>query len=82
MFDGCFVYFLGHIAVLRTYMRPIVTDRVVSRSVTVVSPAKMAELIEMPFALRTRVDPVNHVIDGDPDPPWEGALLRREVGPL
>jgi len=48
----------------------------------VVSPAKMAELIEMPFALRTRVDPVNHVIDGDPDPPWEGALLRREVGPL
>jgi len=29
----------------------------------------MAELIEMPFGLRTRVGPVNHVLDGVPDFP-------------
>jgi len=37
-------------------MQPIVTDRVawsVCQSVTLVSPAKMAGLIEMPFELRT-----------------------------
>jgi len=48
-------------------MQPIVTDRVawsVSRSVTVVSPAKTAQSIEMPFGLRTRVGPRNHVLDG------------------
>ena len=42
-----------------------VTDQVVWSvgflSVTVVSPAKTAELIEMPFGLRTRVGPRNHV---------------------
>ena len=45
---------LGHIAVLRTYMWPIATDQVawsVRLSVTVVSPAKTAELIEMPDRL-------------------------------
>jgi len=44
--------FLGCIAVLRTEMRPVVTDRVawsVGWSVTVVSPAKTAEPIEMLF---------------------------------
>jgi len=66
---------LGRIAVLRTYMRPIVTDRVawsvglsVCLPVTPVSPAKVAEPIEMPFGLRTRVGPGNHVLDGGPDP--------------
>jgi len=38
-------------------------------SVTLVSPAKMAAPIEMPFGLRTRVGPGNHVLDGRPDPP-------------
>jgi len=57
-----------------------VTDRVawsVGRSVTLVSIAKMAASapIEMPFDLRTRVGPRNHVLDGGPDPPWEGAIL-------
>ena len=33
-------------------------------SVTQVSPAKTAEPIEMPFGLRTRVGPGNHVLDG------------------
>jgi len=46
-------------------MRPIVTDRVaclsVGQSVTLVSPAKTAEPIEMPFELRTMVGPGNHV---------------------
>ena len=52
-------------------MRSIVTDRVawsvdlsVCLSVTVVSPAKMAEQIEMPFELRSRVGPGNHVLVG------------------
>jgi len=48
-------------------MRPIVTDRVawsVCLSVTLVSPAKTAEAIYMPFRLRTRVGPRNHVLDG------------------
>jgi len=31
----------------------------------IVSPAKMAEPIEMPFGLWTRVAPRNHVLDGD-----------------
>jgi len=44
-----------------------------------VSPAKTAEPIEMPFGLRTRVGPGNHVLDGGPDPAWEGAILRGEV---
>ena len=58
-------------------MWPIVTNRVawsVGRSVTLVSPAKMAEPIEMPFWLRTRMGPGNHVLEGGPEPPWEGAL--------
>jgi len=64
-------------------MRPVVGYRVawsvgrsVCWSVTLVSPAKTAELIEMLFELRTRVDPGNHVLDEGPDPPWEGAILR------
>ena len=36
-------------------------------SVTVVSPAKVTEPIEMPFGLRTRLGPWNHVLDGSPD---------------
>jgi len=37
---------------------------VVCWSVTVVSPAKTAEPIEMPFGLRTWVSPRNDVLDG------------------
>jgi len=32
----------------------------------------MAEPIEMPFGLWSRMDPRNHVLDGDPDPPEKG----------
>jgi len=27
----------------------------------------------MPFGLQAEVGPRNHVLDGGPDPPWEGA---------
>jgi len=56
-------------------MRHTVTDRVarsVGLSVTLVSPAKTAEPIEMPFGLRTRVDTGNHVLDVDSDPRRKG----------
>jgi len=64
-------------------MWPIVTDRVawsVCRSVclfvTLVSPAKTTEPIEMPFGSRTRVGPGKHVSDGVQIPQWEGAFLK------
>jgi len=56
-------------------MQSIVTDRVtwsVGLSVTLVSPAKSAEPIEMPFGLRTLVGPGNRVLDWGPDPPPYG----------
>jgi len=52
---------------LRTQMLPVVTDRVVwsiCRSVMIVSPVNMAELIQMLFGLWTQVGPTNHVLDG------------------
>jgi len=53
-------------------MQTIVTDRVawsVSLSVTLVSPGKTVELIQVPFGSRTLVDEGNHVLDGCPDLP-------------
>jgi len=41
----------------------------VCRSVTLVRPAKTAEVIEMPFRLMTPVGPGNHILDGGSDPP-------------
>ena len=46
----------------------------VCRSVTLVRPAKTAEL-KMPFGLRTCVGPRNHVLDGVQITPCEGAIL-------
>jgi len=51
------------------------TSSVVCRSVTLVSPAKTAEPIEMPFGLWARIGPRKHVLEGGPDPPLEGAIL-------
>jgi len=79
MASGSVQPFLGCIAILRTSIRPVVTDGVawsVGLSVTPVSPAKMAEPIETPFGLRTWVGPGNNVLDGGSDPSWEGAILR------
>jgi len=65
---------------------PIVTDRVaqsVCRSVELVSPAKMAEPIEMQFGLRNWVGPGNHVLDGGPDPPMgRGEFLGENGRPI
>jgi len=50
-------------------MRPIVTDRVarsVCLSATLVSPAKTAAPIEMPFGLWTQMGRRNHLLDGGP----------------
>jgi len=38
---------------------------------TLVSPAKIAEAIEMPFGLSTWLGLRNHLLDGVPDPPWK-----------
>jgi len=63
-----------------TYVvRPIVTDCIawyvglsLCLSVTLVSPAKKAEAIDISFELRTRVGPRNHVLDGGLDPSGKG----------
>ena len=47
----------------------------VCRAVTLVSPAKTAEAIEVPLGLWARIGPRNNVLDGATDPPWEGAVL-------
>ena len=39
------------------------SSSVVCRSVTLMSPAKTAKAIEMPFALKTRVGPRNHALE-------------------
>ena len=44
--------------------------------VTLVSPAKTAEPIEMPFGLWARIGPRNHVLDGGSDPHGKGVILR------
>jgi len=72
-------------------MRPILTNRVawsvglsvcrsVGLSVTLVSPAKMAALIELPFGLRTWVGPGNRVLDGGSDPPMGRGKFFGENG--
>jgi len=48
---------------------------VVSLLVTVVSPAKTVEPIEMPFGGLTWVGPRNHALDGGPDPTGKGQFL-------
>ena len=58
---------------------PIVTDHV-GLCVTVVSPAKTAEPIVMPFGLRTRVGPGNHVLDGGTDPPMRRGNFEERRG--
>ena len=45
---------------LPTEYRGLSVGRSVCRSVTLVSPAKMAEPIEMPFGLWTQMGPRNH----------------------
>jgi len=35
----------------------------------------MAELIKMLYGLWAGMGPRSHMLDGGPDPPWEGAIL-------
>jgi len=51
-------------------------------SVTLVSPAKTTELIEMPFGIRTWVGPGNHVLDGSPDPPMGSGNFEGKGRPI
>ena len=65
-------------------MRYVVTDRVawsVGLSVTLVSPAKTAQPIDMPLWLRTRMCPRNHILDGIQIFPYEGAIFREKDMP-
>ena len=64
-------------------MRPTVTDQVVwsvTQSVTLVSPAKTAELIKMPFRLRIWVGPRNRVLDRGSDLPIGKSNFKGERG--
>jgi len=54
----------------------------VGLSVMVVSPAKMAEPIEMPCGLGTRLGPRNHVLDGGLDLSMGRGNFRGRGGPL
>jgi len=47
-----------------------------------VSPAKTAAPIEMPFGLRTRVGPRNHVLDTGPDPHGKGKFRGGKGRPI
>jgi len=71
---------------LRTYVDAAYSYRpssVVCQSVTLVSPAKTAAPIELPFGLRTWVSPGNHVLDGGPDPPMgRGKFLGENGRPI
>jgi len=53
----------------------------VGLSVTLVSPAKAAELIEMPFGIWTQIGPRKHILDGSPDPHAKGQLLWERTCP-
>jgi len=51
--------------------------------VTLVSPAKTAAPIELPFGLRTWVGPKNHVLDAGSDPPMgRGKFLEENGRPI
>ena len=54
------------------YADPVYCYRLIvwslGQSITLASPAKTVEPIEMPFGLRTLVGSRNHVLDGGPDP--------------
>ena len=49
-------------------------------SVTLLSPAKTAESIEMPSGLRTWLGPGDHVLDGGSDPPMGRGKFWGENG--
>jgi len=44
-----------------------------------VSPAKTAERTEMPFGFLAQMVQRNHMLDGGPELPWEGATLGEGI---
>jgi len=73
---------LGVIAVLHGCSLLLQTEKsglYVDRSVAIVSPAKMTELIEMPFGIWTPVRPRKHVLDGSHMCYGDAALCRITV---
>jgi len=56
-----------------------VVGQSVGWSITLVSPVKTAEPIEMSFGFWARMGPRNHVLDGGPDPPMGRAILGERV---
>jgi len=52
----------------------------VSQSVMIVSPAKMTELIEMPFRMWIQTVPSNCELNGVQILPREGAIFREKRG--
>jgi len=75
---------LCQITLTTCYYRPSsVVCRSVCRSVTLVSRAKAAAPIKLPFGLRTWVGPGNHVLDGGLDPPMgRGKFFRENRRPI
>ena len=71
---------LCHIPHSYALLRHIALSSMVCRSVchsvslSLVSPAKTAETIKLPFALRTRGGPMKHVLHEVQMPTWEGAI--------
>jgi len=74
------IIFLGHIDSAYCYRLSIMVCLLVcqSLSVTIVSPAKMAE----PTEFWTWVDPRNHLLDRGLTPPCEGTILQRKEQPI
>jgi len=65
-------------------MRPTAADRVawsVCLSVTIMSPAKAAEPIGMPFGMWTRLGPSNHLLDEGRSPHAKWQFFEGERGP-
>ena len=91
--NECRLFIINTINIIRPHRSTTYVDvaysyrlrRVVCRSVsvTLVSPAKTAEPIELPFGLRTWVGPGNHVLDGSPDPSMgRGKFLGENGRPI
>ena len=67
------LYSVSNLFLLVKFCIHSVNWSVVCQLVTIVNSGKMADSIEMSFWAVGQVRPVDGVLDGDPDPPWEGA---------
>jgi len=74
-------YYVTYVGAVYCYRPRSVVCRSICWFVTLVSPAKTVESIDMMFGVRTRVDPGNHVLDGakGPDPHGKGQFWGIEA---